>query len=84
MARFKLFWDYYGGDAAGTAAHFHHHLDDFLAREGLPGETGVATEAATHAYAWYVGEIEEAELVLKALKPRRAEPMPDGPAADSP
>ncbi|MCA9541932.1 MAG: hypothetical protein KC620_23710 [Myxococcales bacterium] len=71
----RFFWDYYGPQAAGTAAHFHRHLDEFLAREGLLGcTTGTETYAPMHAAAWCEAPAEVAEVVARALRPRRSDP----------
>ena len=71
--RFKLLWDYRGADGPGTAAHFHTHLREFLARSGLEGESGVEAPGPHHGVAWFIAPIHVAEQVLKALRPHRAE-----------
>jgi uncharacterized protein len=68
-----LYWDYFGPTAEGTAAHFHGHLDEFLAREGLAGcTTGVdVLEPGRHAAAWCRCPAQLIEIIGRALRPRR-------------
>lgn len=73
----RFYWDYYGPMAAGTAAHFHRHLDDFLAARGLEGcRTGVETLSPTHSAAFCDTPEAHDAVVLQALRPRRAAPAP--------
>jgi len=76
----RLFWDFGGGQAAGTAAHFKRHLDEFLAREAIEGcETGTEEYSRFQHAAWCDAPNDAAEILIKSLRPRRAtDPTPDG------
>jgi hypothetical protein len=71
--RFQLWWDFPGPMGQGTAAHFHHHLDEFLAREQLQGcETGVEViEPGRLAAAWCRCSEAQLPVLGRALKPHR-------------
>ncbi len=68
-----LWWEFFGPPAQGTAAHFHKHLDEFLAREQIAGcTTGVEVfDPGRHAAAWCRAPVEHVELLVRVLKPRR-------------
>lgn len=69
-----LHWDFFGPRAAGTAAHFRRHLDEFLAREGLAGcATGLASAGPGHEGVWCRAPRATADVVARALRPRRRE-----------
>ena len=66
-------WDFFGAGAAGTAAHFQRHLDQFLEREGISGcETGLRSERPGHHAAFCTAPIELEAALVRALKPQRA------------
>lgn len=67
----RYYWDFFGPAAEGTAEHYHHHLDEFLAREGLTGcTTGVEAEDGVVS-AWCAVPEEHRSVVERALRPRR-------------
>ncbi|PRQ06104.1 alpha/beta hydrolase [Enhygromyxa salina] len=74
-----LYWDFFGPAAQGTAEHFHRHLDEFLAREGLPVgdegcETGlVVVEPGRHAAATCRCPESLVAVIGRALRPHRVE-----------
>ena len=68
----RLYWDYYGGDAQGTAGHFMVHLADYLARNGLAATArGVESDRPGHGAAWAEVPDEAVEALIKALRPKR-------------
>lgn len=68
----RLYWDFHGGQAPGTAEHFRRHLDEFLAREGIEGcSTGTEGYTALHHAAWCDTPADHAELIIARLRPRR-------------
>ena len=69
----KLYWDYFGPTAEGTAEHFRVHLDEFLQRERLEGcETGVeVVTPGHHAAAWCRCPEPLVDTLGRALRPRR-------------
>jgi len=70
----RLFWDFYGPRAEGTARHFEKHLREFFTREGLPLEASGAEEAAaSHWYAYCDVDDATADPVRRALRPQREE-----------
>lgn len=71
----KLYWDYFGPTAEGTAEHFRMHLDEFLAREQLDGcVTGVEiVKPGQHAAAWCRCPESLVDTIGRALRPRRVE-----------
>jgi hypothetical protein len=72
----RFYWDYYGPMAAGTAAHFHRHLDEFITARGLEGcRTGVETLGPTHSAAFCDTPEAHDEVVLRSLRPKRAAPL---------
>ena len=78
----RLFWDYYGPAAHGTATHFHHHLvewikkNDPLARDTVNEETtyqtGVIDFKATHSAAYCVLPMTFGQHAYRTLKAHRA------------
>lgn len=75
----RLYWDFSGGQAAGTAEHFRRHLDEFLAREALAGcATGTEGYTALHHAAWCDTPDDHYDLIVRSLRPRRVgEPSAD-------
>ncbi len=73
----RLFWDYFGPRAAGTAEHFHRHLDAFLAAEGLSGcQTGVEHLGPAHSAAFCDAPHAHCEAIAARLRPRRSGASP--------
>lgn len=71
----KLYWDFYGPDAQGTAEHFARHLDEFIARNALTGcATGSEVARPGHAFAHCTADGATVETLRRALRPRREEP----------
>ena len=70
-----LFWDFFGPPSAGTAEHFHRHLDEFLAREQIAGcATGFEVSApGRHAVTWCRCPEADLEAIGRALRPHRFE-----------
>ena len=69
----RLFWDFTGGQAAGTAEHFKRHLDDFLVREAIEGcATGTEAYTPLHHAAWCDTPDAAFDVLVRALRPRRA------------
>ena len=74
----RLLWDYYGGDAEGTAGHFLVHLADYLARNGLAdARRGVLSERPGHGAAWVDVPEAAVEGLIQALRPKRMGDAPD-------
>ena len=72
MGHVTFSWDFRGPRAEGTARHFVVHLDEFLHRESVAGcSTGVEQVAPAHWAAWCRAPGETAEVVQRALRPRR-------------
>jgi hypothetical protein len=72
MTYHRLFWDFYGPAAAGTAAHHRRHLDEFLAALTIEGETGVETLTPNHVCAWCRVPAEHGRTVHERLRSHRA------------
>jgi uncharacterized protein len=70
----RFYWDFYGGQAAGTAAHFRVHLDEFVVNREL-GECPSGTEAysPSHHAAWCAASDKASEVIVTHLRPHRAE-----------
>lgn len=68
----RFYWDFTGGQAAGTAEHFRRHLDAFLAREAIEGcATGTEGYSPLHHAAWCDAPDAAADLIARSLRPRR-------------
>ena len=68
----RFFWDFSGGQAAGTAEHFRRHLDEFLGREGIDGcKTGTEGYGPLHYAAWCDAPIAHSDAIIRSLRPRR-------------
>jgi hypothetical protein len=82
MAERTFFWDFPGPRGEGTARHFRKHLDEFLHREAVAGCTTGVEELARGSIqnwaAWCRAPAEVAEVVQRALKPRRYRDEPEG------
>jgi hypothetical protein len=67
----RLFWDYYGPMAQGTANHFLIHLKDFLVKNEMSFKTGVEHSQVNHSYVFCETPIEAVEILIKSLRPKR-------------
>ncbi len=77
MTARRYFWDFFGPDAEGTAAHFVRHLDEFLSRNHLSGcSTGTTSAGPGHHAAYCDAPPEVGSAIERALRPRRSEPPP--------
>lgn len=75
MPTITFFWDFYGPRAEGTARHFQKHLDEFLRREQVAGcATGLEAPASNHWAVSCRAPAAAAEVVRRALRPRRERP----------
>lgn len=72
MTWHRLFWDFYGPAAAGTAAHHQRHLAEFLTAMDIDGETGVEWLAAQRVCAWCRVPAEHGRAVHERLRSHRA------------
>lgn len=80
---YRVYWDFYGPDALGTAAHFERHLRARLAsgpadERALP--TGVEELSALWSAAWCDAPLEVAQRIGKAMRAKRSSyqgPLPD-------
>lgn len=71
----RLLWDYYGGDALGTAGHFLIHLGEYLKARGLAdAPRGTFSERPGHGAAWVEVPESEVEALVRALRPKRMGP----------
>ena len=76
MSLCRVYWDFYGPMALGTAEHFERHLGELLEREGLSAAVsarGVTQLSPTWSAAWCEAPLEEARVVGRALRAKRAE-----------
>lgn len=70
----RLWWEFFGSDARGTAEHFRRHLDEFLIREQVGACThGVVVDRAGQAATWCLAPHDRVETLVRALAPRRLE-----------
>jgi hypothetical protein len=70
----KLFWDFFGPRAEGTARHFRSHLEEFLERESVDGcSVGISSGNPRHWATWCLAPVAVDDLLTRALKPRRRE-----------
>lgn len=67
----RIFWDYYGAMAQGTAEHFLIHLKSFLDKYDLNLKTGVEHPQAHHSFVFCETPVEHVEMLIKSLKPKR-------------
>jgi hypothetical protein len=68
----KLYWDFYGPDAAQMAEHHGIHLKTYMEGKSIAHEVGFeATE--NHAFAFLRIAEADLETVKNALKPKRGE-----------
>ncbi len=81
MSLCRVFWDFYGPLALGTAEHFERHLGELLAREGLAEVVrarGVQQLNPTWSAAWCDAPLEDARRLARALRAKRAEMIEEG------
>ena len=70
----RFYWDFYGGQAAGTAAHFQAHFDEFVIARNLTGcASGTEAYSPIHHAAWCSASDEASEVIMTHLRPHRAE-----------
>jgi len=68
----RLYWDFRGGRAQGTAEHFKLHLDTFLeSNEVTHGSTGTEAYSAQHSAVFCDLMGEAREFVVERLRPHR-------------
>jgi len=68
----RFLWDFFGGDAAGTAGHFAIHLGEWLTRNGLgDAKRGVLASDPGQASVFLEVPDEAGEQVIRALRPKR-------------
>ncbi len=73
MADLRFHWEFFGPDAAATAAHFLKHVDEFCAREGIEGQRHWLTVVGVRTTATLVCDESHMILVRDRLRPKRAE-----------
>lgn len=65
-------WDFFGPTAKGTAEHFLHHLEEFIAQRGIQlCETGLDSADRTHWAAWCRTAAHQRSIFEKTLRPQR-------------
>jgi len=71
----RLYWDFFGPRAEGTAKHFEKHLREFFTREKLSLETSGVEEHARFKWSAFC-DVDEATAppVRAALRPQREDP----------
>ena len=68
----RLYWDFRGGRAQGTAEHFQRHLDTFLAANYARHEgTGTEAYSPLHSAAFCDVHSESRNLLVERLRPHR-------------
>lgn len=78
-----LAWDFYGGDALGTATHFAGHVEQFLRREGITAPSPIVTqEDESWASVSLETPAEHDALILRVLRPHRVVEPDSGPTAE--
>ena len=75
----RLYWDFRGGQAHGTAAHFQRHLVTFLeAREIMECPTGLEAYSAVHSAVFCDVGLDARPILVASLKPHRARTLAAG------
>lgn len=70
--KMRLIWDFFGGDAYGTAAHHQIHLREFFENDELEWtKMNVGTAQKNHAMSWCEVDASISDAVERALKPQR-------------
>ncbi len=68
----QLFWDFFGPNAQGTAEHFHKHLRELFAAEGIGDcELGYESRGRGHRAVRCETGSARAEALKGRLRPRR-------------
>ena len=68
----RLYWDFRGGRAQGTAEHFKRHLDTFLeSNEVAHTSTGTEAYSALHSSAFCDVTGQATTFVVERLRPHR-------------
>lgn len=78
-AECRVYWDYYGPSANGTATHFHHHLGEWLERESLRSEvinSGVEEINAKHSVVFCETTMATGAVMYRQLRAHRAIKLP--------
>jgi len=71
--KIKLVWDFYGGDAEGTAKHHVIHLEQFMEREKLSYiKTGIESNEDFHCLAFITVNEKDVVVLRDSLRPNRA------------
>ena len=74
----RLYWDFRGGRAQGTAEHFKRHLDSFLeSNEVAHISTGTEAYSALHSAAFCDLMGEARPFVVERLRPHRQREIAD-------
>lgn len=75
----RLYWDFRGGRAHGTAEHFARHLEEFLSATALTGcGIGVEAYSAIHSAAYCDAPAKALPTIVERLQPRRRRTVPPG------
>jgi hypothetical protein len=82
VAQFRLWWDFFGPESAGTATHFARHLREFLVKHELSYEPLVVPQSGATSIQLEV-EVVDFERVRAALRPRRIEEVSDASRGQS-
>ena len=70
----RFFWDFFGGQAAGTAAHFRAHLDEFVVNQDLDDcASGTEAYSRVHHATWCTAPDAASEVIVTHLRPHRAD-----------
>ena len=69
----RYFWDFFGPQAARTAEHFRHHLDEFLKKNSCRGETSLESKGEGHSAVACRVESAWFERIERTLRPKRHE-----------
>lgn len=74
MTTKTYFWDFFGPQAHGTAAHFVRHTTEFFQKNGIEGCTvDVTSDREGHHAARCVAPEAAWTVIERSLRPRRAE-----------
>lgn len=68
----RLWWDFFGPRAEGTARHFESHLAEFLERERIEDcQLGTESPQPNHWAVWCRCPAAREAALVTALRPRR-------------
>lgn len=71
--KIRLIWDFYGGDATGTAEHHTRHLVQFMEREKLELlNSGTNSAEEYHTLAYITVWEKDVKILRDTLRPNRA------------